>query len=317
MKKVSIIGAGQLGSRHLQGLMTAQTEMEVWVVEQSCESLKIAKERCEQITQASNKTVHYNESIDELPEVLDFVIVATGSKPRASIVKALLEHSTVKYIVLEKFLFTKMKDYDEVGNLLKEKNVKCWVNCPRRMWPVYEEIKKLINPNEPVMMIHNGKNWGLCCNTVHRIDLWMFLAGDCDFMVDMTGVEPKVVESKRNGYIELLGTEKFESVNGDKMELGSFMEYDGPTGRVIRNAGNEIVVEEEKGKWFFNGEEHTSATPFQSGLTGILADEILNTGDCRLSPYSVSIKYHKPYLKAAIDFVNKVQGTMNDSCPIT
>lgn len=99
-------------------------------------------------------------------------------------------------------------------------------------------------------------------------------------------------------------------VNGDKLELGSFVDYEGSTGRIIRNAGNEIVVEEENNLWYFNGERHEVTTPFQSGLTGILADKILTTGDCRLSPYSVSVKYHKPYLKAVIDFVNRIQGTM-------
>lgn len=43
MKNISIIGAGQLGSRHLQGLMTAQTEMNIWVVDQSLDSLNTAK----------------------------------------------------------------------------------------------------------------------------------------------------------------------------------------------------------------------------------------------------------------------------------
>lgn len=317
VKNISIIGAGQLGSRHLQGLVTAQNEMNIWVVDQSQESLNIAKERCEQVVSSTIKNVTYSNNIGELPSELDLVIVATGSKPRASIVKSLLEHSIVKNLVLEKFLFTRLSDFDEVGDLLLKKNVKCWVNCPRRMWPAYEEIKKFINTNEPVVMINNGKNWGLCCNSVHRIDIWMYLAGDCDFSVDMSLVEPNVIESKRNGYVELLGTEKFVSANGDILELGSFDEYDGCTARIIRNAGNEIIVEEDKNRWFFNGEEHEAKTPFHSGLTGILADEILNTGDCRLSPYSVSVRYHKPYLRAVIDFVNKVQGTMSDSCPIT
>ena len=317
MKNISIIGAGQLGSRHLQGLMTAQTEMNIWVVDQSLDSLNTTKERCEQVSPITVKNVNYSKSIEELPTCLDLVIVATGSKPRASIVKALLEHSTVKYLVLEKFLFMRLSDFDEIANLLSEKNVKCWVNCPRRMWPAYEEIKKVVNPDEPVVMINNGKNWGLCCNSVHRIDIWMYLAGDCDFTVDLDQVEPQIIESKRSGYVELLGTERFVSCNGDKLELGSFVDYEGSTGRIIRNAGNEIVVEEENNLWYFNGERHEVTTPFQSGLTGILADKILTTGDCRLSPYSVSVKYHKPYLKAVIDFVNRIQGTMNDSCPIT
>ena len=150
MKKVSIIGAGQLGSRHLQGLKTAQSEMGIWVIDASEESLKVAKERCEAVESKTPKTVHYEQNIDVLPQNLDLVIVATGSKPRASIIKALLAHSTVSYLVLEKFLFTRLQDYDEIEALLKEKGVKSWVNCPRRMWPSYEAIKKLINKDKPV-----------------------------------------------------------------------------------------------------------------------------------------------------------------------
>ncbi len=43
MKNILIIGVGKLGSRHLQGLTTAQTEMNIWVVDQSLDSLMVWK----------------------------------------------------------------------------------------------------------------------------------------------------------------------------------------------------------------------------------------------------------------------------------
>ena len=317
MKRVAIIGAGQLGSRHLQGLKTAQTEMEIWVIDASEESLRVAKERCDSVEGKTLKTVQYNQSIEALPNDLDLVIVATGSKPRAAIVKSLLAHTSVKYLVLEKFLFTRLQDFNDVEVLLKEKNVKCWVNCPRRMWSAYEHIVKLINRDAPIRIEYRGQNWGMCCNTVHYIDLWMYLAGNAPFMVDFCEVEPSVIESKRSGYIELLGTEKFTSADGDALILGSLAEFDGESKVIIRNEDNEIIVKESKGLWYYNGVEHTDKTPFQSGLTGILADELLSTGECRLTPYSISAQYHKPYLTAVLDFVNKIQGTDLDNCPIT
>lgn len=45
MYKVAIIGADQLGSRHLQGLKTAVSPLSISVVDSSNESLQIAKER--------------------------------------------------------------------------------------------------------------------------------------------------------------------------------------------------------------------------------------------------------------------------------
>lgn len=317
MKSVSIIGAGQLGSRHLQGLMKAQTELEVWVVDQSKESLKVAQGRCEEIQPDTAKVVHYSESIVDLPLNLDLVIVATGSKPRAAIVKSLLLHSTVSYLVLEKFLFTRLEEYDEIAKLLEEKNVKCWVNCPRRMWDAYTEIKALINPQEPVIMEYHGQDWGMCCNSVHYVDIWMFLAGNSPIAVDLSEVEPCVFDSKRSGYIELMGREKFITDDGDELVLGCYASYSGSTIVKITNDGNEIIVDGGKKEWSFNGIIHSYKQVFQSERTGILADELFENGNCRLVRYVESVAYHKAYLSAVIDFVNKVQGTNRDSCPIT
>lgn len=317
MMNVSIIGAGQLGSRHLQGLMKAQTEMKIWVVDQSADSLAISKGRCEEITPTTKKEVLFFNSIENLPEELDLVIVATGSKPRATIVKALLSHSKVNYLVLEKFLFTRLCEYDEIAALILEKNVKCWVNCPRRMSDEYIEINKKINPNEPVIMEFQGKDWGMCCNSVHFIDIWMYLAGDSPISVDLSEVEPRVVESKRAGYIELLGKEKFSTENGDRLILGSYEDYTNSSAIKILNAGNTILIDSANKVWSFNGQSHSYKQVFQSDRTGTLADELLENGDCRLVRFNESVEYHKPYLSAVIEFVNKIQGTKHDSCPIT
>lgn len=317
MKTVSIIGAGQLGSRHLQGLKAAQAELDIWVMDANSDSLQVAKERYDAVPSDTPKTVHFVESTDALPSALDLVIIATGSKPRAAIVKALLAHAKVTYLVLEKFLFPNMKEYDEVAHLFEEKKVKCWVNCPRRMWESYKAIKKLIKPEYPVLFQKNGKDWGICCNSVHFIDVWMYLAGDSSFTVNLQGMEPQVIGSKRNGYIELLGKERFYSSKGDELILGSFAEYDGDSRVCIKNGNNEIIINESTGEWTYNGEKHEDKTPFQSGLTGKLADELITSNTCGLTPYLLSSEYHKPFLKAVTEFVNRVQGTNSDSCPIT
>ena len=119
MYNVAIIGAGQLGSRHLQAMKTASSSLNIWVMDNHEESLKVAKQRYDEIPMIGEKSIEYVGSIDLLPQQLDLVIVATGSKPRASIVKKLLECSKVKYLVLEKVLFPQISDYEEIENLLK------------------------------------------------------------------------------------------------------------------------------------------------------------------------------------------------------
>ena len=49
MYNIAIIGAGQLGSRHLQGLKLAKLPIKIQVVDSSAESLAVAKSRYEEV----------------------------------------------------------------------------------------------------------------------------------------------------------------------------------------------------------------------------------------------------------------------------
>ena len=166
MKKVAIIGAGQLGSRHLQGLKSAKNELAIYVMDQSNDSLKLAEERYNQVNDNGfAKDVHFVTSMEMLPKDLEVVIIATGSIPRAMLTKALLEHSDVKYLILEKILFPRLDEYEEIQEVIIKKNVKAWVNCPRRLFAYYQKLHGMID--SPFEMTVDGSNWGLCCNSIH------------------------------------------------------------------------------------------------------------------------------------------------------
>ena len=78
MKTILIAGAGQLGSRHLQGVKTSNLDLDIWVFDISEESLKVAEERYNQVESKTNKTVHYIKSLREVPFYIDVVIVASS-----------------------------------------------------------------------------------------------------------------------------------------------------------------------------------------------------------------------------------------------
>lgn len=316
MNTVLIAGAGQLGSRHLQGVKTSKHELDIWVYDLSDESLKIAEERYNQVG-SKNKMVHFVTSLEFVPDNLDVVIVASGSKPRATIVKQILASKSVKYMVLEKFLFTRLAEYDEIGDLLKENRVKTWVNCTRRMQEIYAYVKGLINPDMRVEYSFGAEDWGLCCNSIHHIDMFMCLSNQKTYNINIDGLLPEIFESKRNGYIELRGTEIFSTERGDKLTLTSVCNYKGPDGVYIKNGNDTIIIDEINGRVSVNGIEKDIPIQFQSALSGILVDNILDTGECKLTPYSVSAEYHKIYLSTIMSFVNKIKGWASDSCPIT
>ena len=49
MFKILLIGAGQLGSRHLQGLLKFQKKQFIYVLDRSEDSLTVAKKRAAEI----------------------------------------------------------------------------------------------------------------------------------------------------------------------------------------------------------------------------------------------------------------------------
>lgn len=316
MNTVLIAGAGQLGSRHLQGVKTSKHELDIWVYDLSEESLKIAEERYNQV-ESENKMVHFVTSLEFVPENLDVVIVASGSKPRAIIVKQILASKNVKYMVLEKFLFTRLAEYEEIDNLLKEKRVETWVNCPRRMWEGYNLIEKYIDKSLPVVFSYEDTDWGLCCNTVHYIDIFMKLCGCKDIKVSIDKVIPDVFDSKRPGYVELNGTELFTTPNKSKLTLTCTSDTVIDPKVIIRNGDNVIMYNEGEGKVIINGNPVNVKVHYQSGLSGLLVDELLSTGSCRLSTYEESSRYHMDYLRVIAPFINKIKGWASDSCPIT
>ena len=309
-QNIAIIGAGQLGSRHLQGLKTASSPLAITVVDSNDESLRIAEERYDAIDEIGEKTIQYVKTIESLPAQLDLVIVATSSKPRASIVKSLLTHSSVRYLILEKVLFTQLSDYDEIGTLLKKKNVQCWVNCPRRMFGSYSMIKDSIDYTHPI-------NWGLCCNAMHFIDVFMYLVQNKTFTINTDRIDPEIHESKRPGYIEMYGTLHITTESGDELTLSCLSSIDRHAHVDIKNGLNYFALDETSGILIKDGKETKVDTPYQSQTTGILADSILRTGYCPLSSYEKSAQYHKVFIKKIIEKYNEITGKNSKILPIT
>ena len=317
MYQVAIIGAGQLGSRHLQGLKSASSPLSITVVDSSEASLVTARARYEAVPCIGEKTARFVSGMEQLPSELDLVIVATGSMPRASIVRSLLNSCSVRYLILEKILFPRLAEYEVVGALLKEKGVKCWVNCPRRMFGLYREIREELDPSVPVVISMQNKDWGLCCNGIHFIDLMMFLTDADSFLIQTDGLHRVIHESKRGGYIEMTGSLQIITPSGDRMTLVSETDFSGEPGIVICNGKTVFEVDEVAGKVVRNGCSFPVRIPYQSQLTGLVTDLLFLTGSCLLTPFELSAKYHRIYIGSLLPVYNEIRGEECDILPIT
>ena len=80
MATVVLVGAGQLGSRHLQALKAVATPLDIHVVEPRADALKIARERYDAVKAAAGHRIAFRQDLSKLPPI-DVAIVADVMVP--------------------------------------------------------------------------------------------------------------------------------------------------------------------------------------------------------------------------------------------
>lgn len=316
MYSVLLVGAGQLGSRHLQGLMTSQYALHIIVVDTSIDSLRLAELRANEIGLGAHK-IEYTNAIP--PSDIDVCIIATSSAIRAKVTREVLNRCSIRNVIFEKVLFQKEDEYIEVDKLIKNARVKAWVNCPRRLYPSYQELKSRIRSDQLTMTV-SGSAWGMACNSIHFIDLFAYLVGRLDYSIGEKSRIESVYESKRAGYYEangrlevLFGNSvlKISCCDGEGVSINNRIE-DGQTCFEFKETSGEILV---TGNGLSASEDYKMA--LQSQLTGECVDSILNKGECQLTTLADSIEIHMPFLKFMQMAMNQFLHGFDDRCPIT
>ena len=268
---LAVVGTGQLGRRHLEALARLSGPARVWAWDPFPAALGEARKAWDAAAPGPGLSADFS---GRFPEKLDAVIVATDAASREAAVGKLLDASAVRFLVLEKVLFQEASALDRVGARLAKAGTKAWVNCPRRMWPLYKDRRV----KGPLSLKVTGAGWGLATNAVHYLDLAAHLTGFSGFSVDLSGLT-KEAESKRPGFVEFFGTLR-ASGGGHSVSLSC---EDGPKASRVEINGEAV---DEKG------------SPLQSRLTKELVEDLLAKGTCGLATYAESSAVHRPYLEA-------------------
>ena len=205
MKRVSIIGIGNLGLRHLESLVNSKMNLEIYALDPSVTAIQNALNFTNKIRYDEKLIcIKFISRIEELPKDIDLAIVSTNSNIRLKVVNDLMLNSKIKYLVLEKVLFQRLKDYEDCNLLLENNNVTTYVNCPMRSYQIYTKIKTLIDHSASIKMLVSGGDWSLGCNSIHYVDLFSFLNNSSINTCD-SDLDKEIIESKRNGFIEFTG----------------------------------------------------------------------------------------------------------------
>ena len=325
MKTIIIIGAGQLGSRHLQGVLKYNKEtLKVYILDPSADALAIAKERAAEVEHSHQ--LEFVSNSGNFPADADVVIVATNSNVREMVTADLLSKVKVKYLVLEKVLFQDPEAYARVASLLEKQGVTTYVNHPRRLTPAYAAIAETIQQTGGRSFFSvTGENWDLGCNALHMIDLFVFLGGSPLKSINTDGIDNNVLKSKRSGYVEFTGSITGLLENNDAFSINSFPGERGALTISAATNGHRWMVQEggEKCVLHLSAENKYGVEngeffqDYQSGLTTGIIISLLESGSCNLPTYATAAATHKIFIDALLAKYNSITNLNELKCPIT
>jgi predicted dehydrogenase len=318
LARVLVAGAGQLGSRYLQGLAACRRPLRIEVYDVDADALLVAEKRWHEVFRPeSGHSASFHLGIDVLSSVFDVAIVATTAHVRPAVVKAVSAHAEVKNWILEKVLAQSETGLDEIAACVGP-DARAWVNTPRRMLPWHAEVKALLPATgAPMGMEVDGGMWGLACNSIHFLDLFSWWSGQDLVSVDTSGLAGAWIEGKRAGNWEVLGTIAAAFSGGSRMTLHVQPGEVFYTFNLLAGDQRWQMTEQTGTAVRSDGLSVPGRIPFQSEVSGPLVDAILESRSCLLPTLEESIRMHRVFIRSLLQHWRATMSADANAVPIT
>ena len=329
--RATLIGVGNLGSRHLQGLAKSRNILAIECFEPNKSNIDQALERFKEIGVNPNITLKFVDNMESLSDNIDIAIIATNSDIRATVVKELLNNKNVKNLILEKVLFQDIPSYTEIEDLVLEKGVNVWVNHPRRIFDIHKPFLSEIRKSKKLAFQVSGINWGLGSNGLHFLDLlvWLTHTEDKEIEIEWNKMGRSVSQSKRPKFKEVFGTVSGVIDNNISFSVTSLAPIDNemqPPTITIVSESIKLFVDEYNGVvnyaygndgWKWHTLDGSFPLLFQSQMTATVVDQILEDGSCILPTYKSAKSLHVPFIQAIKKGIEEIEGKELLNCPIS
>jgi hypothetical protein len=319
MKKILLVGAGQIGSRHLEGLFKIDIRLSITIIEPIPALLNNLRLKWlnSQDKKINNKKIIMKNKL-VLEKNYDVAIIATSSKNRSHIIRKISKKSNINFWIIEKVLaqsYCQMKVIEKAtSNALG-----VYINTPRRLMPWYQKIKKYFFNKGILQLNMTGSNWGLACNTIHFIDLICWMTGEKLISVSTDNLNKEWTESKRKGYYEISGKLELFFSRGSKSVLVE--------NNFRKNINPKIKISNKKITWCINEELGIARSNknkilkgkiiYQSDMTGSVIKDIIRKKDSKLPSLKESLEQHRIYVDAMLLHWNLSNNKKNKVVPIT
>lgn len=313
--KILIAGAGQLGSRYLQGLFKTSFDLEIWVYDISLESLQKAEFRYNELGFSNNK-VNYIQSLEFVPSTIEIAIVTSTSDVRVKLVNDIKRKILVKFWILEKILAQSHSGLLELNDLLVDSEG-VWINTPMYLSPLYFELRnKYETLTLPIFAKFVGFK-GLACNSIHYIDFVSRWNNSDVVSYDTSKLEPLWVRSKRLNFYEINGELEFKFSDGSELILVG--NENSTEFKIEIQIGEDIWnIDESKGLAInSSGISIHAPVLFQSQITSDLIENIILYQKCNLPSLVQSTFQHTILIKALLEHWNKNSVSKTLTLPIT
>ncbi len=301
MLRIIIIGCGNIGFRHFQSILTIRENVEITLFDKIIKNYQIFLQEFDRRKIIRQKIeVKTIKSLNKLNYPIDFAIISTSSYGRPELIKKLFSKQVPKFLILEKFLFQEKRNYNYFATFFKKNNCLVYVN--QWMSGEFKFLKKYLDVKKNIHMKISGRNWGLCCNSVHYIDLFKSFIRDKEIFITKNKLRNEIFESKRNGYFELYGNFSLSNIKGDKLTI-SCNRYEKNLNNISINiyiinekkkiicklVENKLLIKLIEGKKIRNKIYNFK---YQSERTAYEIKKISSKKKSNLPSYSASIKDH-------------------------
>ena len=192
--KILIIGIGNIGKSHLRSFFISKKNYTIYLYDRLYNpnfSIKSHSSKKIKIINLKN----FPKSLN-----LDLVIVSTNSLERFGIIKKIIENNKIRFLFLEKYIFTKLEHYKKAKILFKNKSKKIFINVWGSLVAYLLKIK--IDKRKKVIFKAAIGDGRMMTNAIHYLDFFCFLTGN---EVNLSMNIKKVIKSKRKKYSEILG----------------------------------------------------------------------------------------------------------------
>jgi|SaaInlStandDraft_2_1057019.scaffolds.fasta_scaffold16125_2 hypothetical protein len=312
MKKITLVGCGNIGSRHLQGLCKLNN-FEIDIVEPSMHSRKIAKQRLREINVKTK--LRWHNSIEDLREG-ELAIIATTSENRVKIIKKLLNKKYNKFI-LEKVVCQSVLQYKTLLRDLEKFNATAWVNLSRRYYLDYKKIEKKFKGSDINISVISGNN-DLGTNLIHYVDLFCWMNNDYKIILNGNNLFKNLCVTKRGKKFQEFAGSVYGTLSNKTFLNVSYTPFSNYSSNIfISNKTEKILVDEENGLIYDLNKKtnHKFKTQFQSELTDTMIKDVINNS-VKLPKVEELFTIHEEIFRIFLKHLKK-QKINTKICPIT